>query len=205
MSSNRTARRSRRSANNFSRRARYSSRVQGTSVAPDAPFRVQGRALSQVYTINNASSTYSTTTPTVFNSPNLFSDATKNMITSMQEWRILRVVAKICPLSDMAGSTAFGFTMDSTTGTPSTWQTTARVRILPNTNQGTHTSYSMVWNAKSYDDISFQSTSSLIAQPVAFYAYTDAANYGTPAATANVPVFRVDYDVLLGLRGLGNT
>lgn len=180
------------------------SRVQGTSVSPDFPFTVEGRATPIVYSISNGQSVLSTTSALVFNSPNLFSQATAQMITSMQEWRILRVTAKITPLSSTSGSSAFGFTMDSTSGLPASWQANARVKIVPNTNQGTHNSYTMTWTAKSFDDISFAPTSSTLPQPVAFYAYTNANDYGTPVVSANTPLFRVDFNVLLGLRGLGN-
>ncbi len=186
-------------------RARLASSSFSSSTALSRPIRVVLRGDPLLCSVGAGNSTYTTTSVT-FDAITDFASVAETAISTFASFRFIKIVAKITPLGDFDGSTAFGFSEDSAvTSSVSTYALSGRVAIRSNNNKSQGLTR-MVWHSASYTDLDFHETSSAMSPPICvFVAYTDNTNFGKSSngsGSAQV-VFRVDFDVTVDLRGLG--
>ncbi len=156
-----------------------------------------------ILTVLNTAVVFTGTPYVQFDSTSILATSSETRVNTFQDWRILKIVAKITPLSPaFAGSTSFGFSEDSADAGNTNFATQGRCLVL--SNNGNNSSVRRLsWTAANFDDLSFHRTSASVTPvPVIFNAYTDNTNFGTVGATGNTIVFRVEFDLLCDMRGL---
>jgi hypothetical protein len=198
-------RRSKRKSNKTPRRKSMVRESFISSSPASRPVRQVLRADPLLLTVATATSIFVTPTYYTFDTLSDLSTESATLAGYFQSWRMIRIVAKITPMSTYTGSAAFGFSEDSAV-TSAISNFAASGSTLTRVHSNVRGTTRMVWNAASYMDLDFHETSTAISPaPVTFVAYTNLADFGTTlnGTGGTLLYYRVDFSVTCDLRGLG--
>jgi hypothetical protein len=176
-----------------------------SSTSLSRPVRLVLRADPLLLTVATATSIFVTPTYFTFDTVSDLSTENGTLVNLFQAWRMIKIVAKITPMSTYTGSAAFGFAEDiGSISSISAFAASSRAMVRVHSNvRGTTR---LVWNAASYEDLNFHEVATAISPaPVSFIAYTNLADFGTTlnGTGGTLLYYRVDFDVTCDLRGLG--
>jgi hypothetical protein len=190
------------------RNNRRASRGKGDSLARSSYLKQTARAQLTTLTFPwkmtklslAASSTFSLAVD-VSNYTTILDTEAAAIVSRFNEWRIVKAVAELIPLSSTAGASVFWFAEDPASQVPSAQFKAATTRKFPNTN-AQPTRCMLSWTPSDFTSLEFFTTSTSTTQPIFnFYGYTNSTDLGTPSSTTDL--WTLTGNVTIECRGLG--